>query len=71
MDRTVYSIKSSFILFLIVICIFFNLNILAIETLDYFDDICGETFNDRIISGKNAKLFQFPWIARIQIRRNN
>lgn len=62
MDRTVYWIKSLFILFL---------NSAAIQNFDYFDDVCGETFNDRIISGKNVSLEQFPWIAQIQIDRNN
>lgn len=33
----------------------------------YFSEICGETFTDRIISGKNASLGQFPWMARIDI----
>lgn len=33
----------------------------------YFSEICGETFSDRIISGKQANMGQFPWMARIHV----
>lgn len=33
----------------------------------YFSENCGETFSNRIISGKNASLGQFPWMARIDV----
>lgn len=34
----------------------------------HFGEICGETFSDRIISGKNAGLGQFPWMARVDVQ---
>lgn len=31
------------------------------------DQICGESYTDRIIGGKDAELGQYPWIARLLI----
>lgn len=33
------------------------------------ETICGEALSDRIIGGKNAKLGQFPWMARLHVSR--
>lgn len=67
-------------LFILLVSIVFTVStVKAIENRtinilpEYINEICGETFSDRIISGKNAKLGQFPWMARIDIlgEKNN
>lgn len=30
----------------------------------HVEGICGESYNDRIIGGRTAKIGQFPWMAR-------
>lgn len=34
-----------------------------------YENMCGDNVSDRIIGGENATLGQFPWIARLHIRR--
>ena len=34
------------------------------------DEVCGISYSDRIIGGKNSALGQYPWIAHLGIMSN-
>lgn len=31
------------------------------------DDVCGESYADRIVGGEIAKLGQYPWMAQLEL----
>lgn len=35
-----------------------------------YDEVCGESYSDRIIGGANATLGQYPWIVRLKYSHN-